>query len=99
MTWYPSERGFSGGVTAGSDATPSGVAVFNIQRCSIHDGPGIRMTVFFKGCPLRCAWCHNPESQRRAPELACGRVRPGGAQEVVGQALTLDGLLARVLRK
>ena len=36
--------------------------VFNIQRYSIHDGPGIRTTVFFKGCPLRCKWCSNPES-------------------------------------
>lgn len=37
--------------------------VINIQKCSIHDGPGIRTTVFFKGCPLSCIWCHNPESQ------------------------------------
>jgi len=37
--------------------------VFNIQKFSIHDGPGIRTTVFFKGCPLSCLWCHNPESQ------------------------------------
>ncbi|MDA3837851.1 MAG: glycyl-radical enzyme activating protein [Candidatus Delongbacteria bacterium] len=36
--------------------------IFNIQRFSLHDGPGIRTTVFFKGCPLRCIWCHNPES-------------------------------------
>ncbi len=36
--------------------------VFNLQRCSVHDGPGIRTTVFLKGCPLRCTWCHNPES-------------------------------------
>lgn len=36
--------------------------IFNIQKFSIHDGPGIRTTVFFKGCPLKCWWCHNPES-------------------------------------
>ena len=47
-----------------------GVSVFNIQRCSIHDGPGIRTTVFLKGCPLRCDWCHNPESLDGAPEVA-----------------------------
>lgn len=45
--------------------------VFNIQKMSIHDGPGIRTTVFFKGCPLRCLWCSNPESQRQALEIAC----------------------------
>ncbi len=56
--------------SAGPDSTPSGVAVFNIQRCSIHDGPGIRTTVFIKGCPLRCDWCHNPESLDGAPEVA-----------------------------
>ena len=43
--------------------------VFDVQRYSLHDGPGIRTTVFLKGCPLRCAWCHNPESMNAAPEL------------------------------
>lgn len=42
--------------------------IFNIQHFSIHDGPGIRTTVFLKGCPLRCPWCSNPESQKRQPE-------------------------------
>ncbi|HHG8774425.1 TPA: glycyl-radical enzyme activating protein [Raoultella planticola] len=44
--------------------------VFNIQPYSLHDGAGIRTVVFLKGCPLRCTWCSNPESQRRFPELA-----------------------------
>jgi len=44
--------------------------IFNIQRFSIHDGPGIRTTVFFKGCPLKCQWCHNPESINPFPEIA-----------------------------
>ncbi|WP_347490288.1 glycyl-radical enzyme activating protein [Desulfoscipio sp. XC116] len=44
--------------------------VFNIQKFSVHDGPGIRTIVFLKGCPLICAWCSNPESQSFAPELA-----------------------------
>jgi pyruvate formate lyase activating enzyme len=43
--------------------------VFDIKRFSIHDGPGIRTTVFLKGCPLSCLWCHNPESQAQTPEL------------------------------
>jgi pyruvate formate lyase activating enzyme len=42
--------------------------VFDIKKFSVHDGPGIRTTVFFKGCPLRCQWCHNPESQRLGRE-------------------------------
>jgi len=44
-------------------------SIFNIQKFSIHDGPGIRTTVFFKGCPLQCIWCHNPESQNLGKEI------------------------------
>ena len=44
--------------------------IFNIQRYSVHDGQGIRTNVFLKGCPLRCHWCSNPESQNPLPELA-----------------------------
>ena len=51
---------------------PSG-RIFNIQRCSTHDGPGIRTTVFMKGCNLRCAWCHNPESLSAEPALEFNR--------------------------
>lgn len=55
--------------------------IFDLQRCSMYDGPGIRTTVFLKGCPLNCKWCHNPESQCSHPQLAfypanctlCGR--------------------------
>lgn len=64
--------------------------ITNIQKFSIHDGDGIRTSVFFKGCPLRCQWCHNPETQRyqremqfdRAKCLGCGsceKVCPNGA--------------------
>ncbi|MGL1930555.1 MAG: glycyl-radical enzyme activating protein [Desulfotalea sp.] len=44
--------------------------VFSIQKYSVHDGPGIRTIAFLKGCPLRCKWCSNPESQKKEPELA-----------------------------
>lgn len=68
---------------------PTGT-VFDIRRFSVHDGPGIRTTVFFKGCPLRCWWCHNPESQSYQPEIllspsrcircgACVEACPAGA--------------------
>ena len=49
--------------------------IFNVQRFSVHDGPGIRTTVFLKGCPLRCAWCHNPESIRGEVELSVAESR------------------------
>lgn len=66
------------------------VPVTKIQRFSTHDGPGIRTTVFLKGCPLHCAWCHNPETQSFRPQIfyterfcihcgACVSVCPGGA--------------------
>jgi glycyl-radical enzyme activating protein len=44
--------------------------IFDIQRTSLHDGPGIRTTVFFKGCPLQCLWCHNPESRSYKPQVS-----------------------------
>jgi pyruvate formate lyase activating enzyme len=55
--------------------------VFNLQRYSIHDGPGIRTTVFLKGCPLRCAWCHNPEGISPRPELVVVESRCAGCGE------------------
>src|SRR5208282_609965 len=51
-----------------SAAEPSGL-LFDIMRYSLHDGPGIRTTVFFKGCPLSCWWCHNPEGRGPNPTL------------------------------
>ena len=55
--------------------------IINIQRFSIHDGPGIRTTVFFKGCSLRCFWCHNPESIRPKPEIQFYLERCIGCQD------------------
>ncbi|MBQ7355688.1 MAG: glycyl-radical enzyme activating protein [Clostridia bacterium] len=48
---------------------PKRGVVFNVQRCSLHDGPGVRTTVFMKGCPLRCRWCQNPEGLTRTPSI------------------------------
>jgi pyruvate formate lyase activating enzyme len=56
-------------MTAAEDRKITGL-VFNIQKYSVHDGPGIRTIVFLKGCPLHCRWCSNPESQAFQPELA-----------------------------
>ena len=64
--------------------------IYNIQRMSVQDGPGLRTTVFLKGCPLRCLWCSNPESQQFTPQMllfdnlcvscgACAQVCPNGA--------------------
>lgn len=75
--------------------------VFNIQKYSIHDGDGIRTSIFFKGCPLSCAWCHNPESQRYHKELmlfhdrctACGscvKRCPEGVNSIMDGKLVMD---------
>ncbi len=70
--------------------------IFNTQHFSVHDGPGIRTTVFFKGCSLRCFWCHNPESFGFRPQIkfealrcigygACADACPqGNPAEVLG---------------
>lgn len=57
--------------------------IFDIQRWSLHDGPGIRTNIFLKGCPLSCEWCSNPESQERNPELAYFRDKCIGCESCV----------------
>ncbi len=74
--------------------------VFDIQRFCLHDGPGLRTTVFLKGCPLACRWCSNPESQRFEPELffnAARCMRCGGCVEACPRSAILrraDGSIA-----
>ena len=75
--------------------------VFNIQKFSIHDGPGIRTTVFVKGCPLRCRWCANPESQLHTAQVryekdkcafcgTCVNVCPEGGISLDGDGVHID---------
>ncbi len=75
--------------------------IFEIKRFAVHDGDGIRTTVFFKGCPLRCVWCHNPEGLLRQAQTAyyehkcigCGECKKEGfsIEKCLGEALILYG--------
>lgn len=75
--------------------------IFNIQSYSIHDGPGIRVTVFEKGCPLRCVWCANPESNLAKPQLMTYHTRCTGCGRCVAvcpnQAIRLDEKDGKIL--
>lgn len=75
-----------------NDTLPTGL-LMDVKRFAVHDGPGVRTTLFLKGCPLRCLWCHNPEGISPRPETAyyahkcmncgeCARVCPSGAQRM-----------------
>ena len=83
--------------------------ITEIERFSIHDGPGIRTVVFLKGCPLHCAWCHNPEcisfekQELYYPEkcIGCGKCAEGcyaGARVLCGRKMTPDEVLKEVLQ-
>ena len=74
-----------------SDAGAPKGRIFSMQRYSIQDGPGIRTTVFVKGCPLRCAWCSNPESQNLHPEIMVRRQKCEGCGECA-QACSPDAI-------
>lgn len=76
--------------------------VFDIKRFAVHDGPGIRTTVFLKGCPLSCSWCHNPESMNSAICTVPKTVRIGNKtfteDEIVGREMTVTEVM-KELRK
>ena len=69
--------------------------VFEIREFTLHDGPGVRTTVFMKGCPLRCAWCHNPEGQSFEVEAM---KRPNGETTVCGRDWTAAELAEELVR-
>ena len=68
--------------------------IFDIQRYSIHDGPGIRTIIFLKGCYLRCKWCCNPESQ----EYSIQEMMRGGKKEIVGRDVTVGEVMEEIAR-
>ncbi len=87
--------------SVGEGISASGGWIFDIQRFSVHDGPGIRTTIFFKGCPLSCRWCSNPESQMSKPQVlyfkqlckACGEcieACPQNALKAENDGLCID---------
>ena len=69
--------------------------VFEIREFTLHDGPGVRTTVFFKGCPLRCAWCHNPEGQSPGVETM---TRRDGTRATCGADWTAEDLSIELLK-
>ncbi len=77
--------------------------IFNIQGYCIHDGPGIRTTVFLKGCPLRGLWCQNPESHSFEPELLFSEEKCSGCGKCVQvcpeKAIRLQGKVSRTDRR
>lgn len=74
--------------------------LFDLKRYAVNDGPGLRITVFMKGCPLRCAWCHNPESQLPEPEVMVKERKVGNrvfpCSETVGKSYTVQTLMAEI---
>ncbi|KRM97461.1 formate acetyltransferase activating enzyme [Liquorilactobacillus aquaticus DSM 21051] len=70
--------------------------IFNVQKFSLNDGPGIRTVIFFKGCPLRCAWCSNPESQKKRPEKMFDEAK--NCNTIVGEYKTVAELMEIIMQ-
>ncbi|MBN1822461.1 MAG: glycyl-radical enzyme activating protein [Prolixibacteraceae bacterium] len=77
--------------------------VFDIKRFAVHDGPGIRITIFLKGCPLSCWWCHNPESISAAPQKVKKQLKLNGKvyteEETVGKEVGVSEVMQEVARE
>lgn len=77
--------------------------IFDIKRFAVHDGPGIRTTIFFKGCPLGCWWCHNPESRNPEPETVIRDQPVNGKifheKETVGEWMTLSRVMEEIRKE
>lgn len=77
--------------------------VFDVKRFAVHDGPGIRTTIFFKGCNMRCFWCHNPESFDAKPQTLTKKLLLDGVSfdrtETIGQPMTVAEVMAVIERE
>ena len=78
------------------------VTIFDIKRFAVHDGPGIRTTVFMKGCPMDCWWCHNPESRKSEPEEVVYNRKLGekeiDARKIYGKTMQIHELIEEILK-
>lgn len=103
--WRKRRRTGSRHKERGGDAINALIA--SIQHCSVHDGPGIRTTIFFKGCNMRCPWCHNPETVYPGREvhsnpekcIGCGQCEKGcfsGAREPCGEYLEIPQIMEEI---
>lgn len=79
--------------------------IFDIKKFAVHDGPGIRTTVFFKGCPMDCWWCHNPESHSTEPETITRQIFMGSSskacyerKELIGKEITLEEAMDEIMK-
>ncbi len=70
--------------------------IFKIKKFAIHDGPGIRTTVFLKGCPLSCWWCHNPEGQAHEPQVLKAMDRKSYKDETAGMLASADEIIREI---
>lgn len=79
--------------------------IFDIKKFAVHDGPGIRTTIFFKGCPMDCWWCHNPESHSTEPETITREIFTGSSskacyerKELIGKEITLEEAMVEIMK-